>query len=281
MNILAWLRILRPLQWIKNLMLFFPPFLGGEILRPGLLQSGVIPFASFCFVSSSTYVLNDLLDVSNDRNHPKKKDRPIPSGQIPKAGAALLSAVLFVAGIVLGLQVSKMFLVILVSYVVVSCAYSLQLKQLAIVDIFCISAGFILRLEAGGEAFRIVVSEWLFLSVFLLSIFLSTGKRLCEKQMLGDSAGRHRQALLSYPEGFLEGTMYLTGAVVLVTYTMYVISRHAPVYSVPLCTFGLLRYIFRVKSGLGGDPTESLLRDLPLLVTGVLWVIMVGWNVYG
>jgi hypothetical protein len=129
----------------------------------------------------------------------------------------------------------------------------------------------------------IVVSEWLFLSVFLLSIFLSTGKRLGEKQLLGTMACNHRKVLAGYPEGFLEGTMYMTGASVLVTYSMYVILRHSPLllYSVPLCSFGLLRYILRVQSGKGGDPTEALTRDVPLLMVGFAWAVLVGWGIYG
>jgi 4-hydroxybenzoate polyprenyltransferase len=151
------------------------------------------------------------------------------------------------------------------------------------VDIFCISAGFLLRLQAGGAAFNVVISEWLFLSVFLLSVFLSTGKRLAEKQRLGVAACHHRKALLAYPEGFLEGVLNMTGGAVLVTYTMYVISRHSAllVYTVPLCCFGLLRYILRVKTGKGGDPTESLTKDVPLLLVGMAWVVMVGWGIYG
>jgi decaprenyl-phosphate phosphoribosyltransferase len=118
------------------------------------------------------------------------------------------------------------------------------------------------------------------LSVFLLAIFLSTGKRLYEKNALGENAANHRKALESYPPGFLDGTMYMTGGAVLVTYTLYVIEHQVLIYTVPLCCFGLLRYILRVKSGLGGDPTESLVRDVPLLVVGVLWVLMVGWGIY-
>ena len=149
-------------------------------------------------------------------------------------------------------------------------------------DIFCISACFLLRLEAGGSAFTIVISEWLFLSVFLLALFLSTGKRLSEKTCLGAAAVMHRKSLNAYPEGFLDGVMYMTGAAVLVTYTMYVISRHSTllIYTVPLCSFGLLRYILRIRCGKGGDPTESLLKDVPLLIVGVVWAVMVGWGIY-
>lgn len=263
-------------------MLFFPPFLGGVILSSEVLTpAALLPLAAFCFTSSSTYVLNDILDATTDLNHPVKKLRPIPSGEVSKKYAACLLSALFLAGILLGFFVSRIFLAILISYFVVSSAYSLKLKRLPIIDLFCISAGFLLRLQAGGEAFGVKISEWLFLCVFLLAIFLSTGKRLHEKNMLGSNAVRHRQSLESYPEGFLEGTMYLTGAAVLVCYTMYVISRHGSVYAVLLCTFGLLRYILRVKSGLGGDPTESLLRDFPLLVTGIIWAFLVGWSIYG
>ena len=177
-------------------------------------------------------------------------------------------------------HVSSLFVILLIAYLAISVAYSTKLKELPLVDIFCIAAGFLLRLQAGGEASGVVISEWLFLSVFLLSLFLSSGKRLCEQNSMGDSAALHRKSLLSYPDGFLEGALYLTAAAALVTYAMYVISRHTLVYTVPLCTFGLLRYIFRVKAGLGGDPTESLINDVPLFVTSLIWLIMVGLNVY-
>ncbi len=281
MHLLACINLFRPTQWLKNLLLFFPPFLGGTFMRTGEIRHGIVPFAALCLASSSTYVLNDILDADTDRNHPQKKLRPIPSGLVSKYTAAVLAAFLLVGGIVLGWCISPLFLAILVSYVTITSAYSFKLKHLPIVDLFCISSGFILRLQAGGVSFGVAISDWLFLSVFLLSVFLSTGKRLHEKNMLGAMAGKHRQSLSSYPDGFLEGTMYLTGATVLVTYTMYVISRRGSVYTVVLCTFGLLRYIHRVKSGLGGDPTDALLHDPPLLLTGISWAILVGWGIYG
>jgi decaprenyl-phosphate phosphoribosyltransferase len=273
--------ILRPTQWLKNLIIFFPPFLGGELLTPGTLSRGIIPFIAFCLASSSAYVLNDVFDREHDRNHPRKKDRPVPSGSVSLSAAVILYIILLASAFILALRLSTVFLSILLLYLLISILYSLFLKRLPIIDLFCISAGFIFRLQAGGEAFGVEISAWLFLSVFLLSIFLSTGKRLYEKNALGEEAGRHRESLLLYPPGFLDGTMYMTGAAVLVTYTMYVISRHSLIVTVPLCCFGLLRYILRVKSGLGGDPTESLLKDLPLFVVGVLWAVMVGWGIYG
>jgi len=275
------LSILRPTQWLKNLMLLFPAFLGGELLAPGVIFRSGIPLLSFCLASSSAYVLNDILDRTFDSHHPVKKNRPLPSGRITLSAAFILYAILLAGGVALASRISTVFLAIVLAYLSISVLYSLYLKKLPIVDLFCVSAGFLLRLQAGGEAFSIPVSEWLFLSVFLLSLFLSTGKRLCEKKALGDAAGNHRKSLESYPPGFLDGTMYMTGGAVLVTYTLYVIEHHVLIYTVPLCCFGLLRYILRVKSGLGGDPTESLLKDGPLFVVGLLWAVMVGWGIYG
>ncbi|MBI2354860.1 MAG: decaprenyl-phosphate phosphoribosyltransferase [Deltaproteobacteria bacterium] len=275
--------LLRPQQWLKNLMIWFPPFLGGALLQPGMVMRGLLPFFSFCMASSATYILNDIRDRDNDRHHPDKMSRPLPSGRISTISASLLALLLVFVAAGTAWAVSGAFLLCLALYVVLSAAYSIRLKEYALIDIFCISAGFLLRLQAGGAAFDIAITEWLFLSVFLLAVFLSTGKRLSEKNRLGVAAADHRRALVSYPDGFLEGAMYMTGAAVLVTYTMYAISRHSSllVYTVPLCCFGLLRFILRVRSGGGGDPTESLLKDLPLFIVGLLWAVLVGWGVYG
>jgi 4-hydroxybenzoate polyprenyltransferase len=281
MNLREVSALVRPTQWLKNAILYFPPFLAGEILAPGMFMRGVVPLISFCLASSSGYVLNDILDRECDRKHPEKMKRPLPAGKISVAAAIAVCILLLSSSLYLATIVSPVFLYLLLAYSAISICYSIKLKNLPLVDLFCISSGFLLRLQAGGEVFQVRISAWLFLSVFLLSVFLSTGKRLCEKNTLGDSAGTHRKSLLSYPLGFLDGTMYMTGGAVLVTYTLYVIEHHVLIYTVPLCCFGLLRYILRVKSGLGGDPTESLLKDGPLFVVGVLWAVMVGWGIYG
>jgi decaprenyl-phosphate phosphoribosyltransferase len=276
----AYLRLMRPHQWLKNLMIFFPAFLSGAIIQPGLAQRGVLPMLSFCLGSSATYVLNDLLDAGNDRNHPRKCGRPIASGRVGTAQAVLFALVLAAASLGSAFQVRGLFPWLLLSYLAVSVCYSVKLKDVAIVDIFCIAAGFVLRLEAGGSALDVIISEWLFLSVFLLSVFLSTGKRLCEQRGLGEGAANHRKSLEGYPPGLLDMAMAMTGAAVLVTYTMYSISKPHLIYTVPLCTFGLLRYTLRVKAGGGGDPTDALLRDFPLFATGLLWVVAVASGIY-
>lgn len=274
------IKILRPHQWLKNLMLFFPPFLGGLALQRDLLQAGLVPFAAFCCASSASYIFNDLMDLETDLRHPLKSRRPLAAGALqPGYVMFLMLGLLIVAG-VLGKMVSTLFLVYMGLYLIISGCYSLFLKNWPIVDVFCIATGFVLRLYAGGEAFRVEISDWLFLTVFLLALFLSFGKRCGEQNLLGEDAGGHRPSLTRYPGGFLESAMYLSGGTVLVTYAVYAIGRPVLVYSVPLCMFGLLRYLLRVKSGKSGDPTESLLRDFPLLVTGLLWTLLVGWSVY-
>jgi 4-hydroxybenzoate polyprenyltransferase len=264
-------------------MLYFPPFLGGTLFSDSLSFRLLLPFIAFCAASSATYILNDLFDKGQDNHHPEKKHRPIASGKVSPNFALLVVVVLLVCSVIIAQNISGSFLLLMAAYFAISLAYSAKLKEIALVDIFCISSGFLLRLQAGGVAFNVAISEWLFLSVFLLSLFLCIGKRFAEKQQLGDAAHHHRKALATYPNGFLEGTMYMTAGSVLVTYTMYVITKHSSLllYTVPLCCFGLLRYILRVQSGKGGDPTESLTRDIPLLIVGVVWVLMVGWGIYG
>lgn len=283
MKTLSYIKLLRPKQWLKNLMLLFPPFLGGILLQNLLFPAIILPFMIFCFASSSVYIINDAVDCNADRHHPTKRFRPLPSGEVTTGVALLIAALLLVSAIYLANLITIKFMAFLLSYLLISVGYSLFLKNYPVVDIFCIASGFIFRLLAGGEAFNIVISEWLFLTVFLLALFLSTGKRYSEKNVLGCEAGLHRKALSAYPDGFLDGLLFMTGSAVLVTYSMYVISRHSSLllYTVPLCCLGLLRYILRVQSGMGGDPTESLLKDSPLMVIGVLWALLVGISIYG
>lgn len=278
--VVAIIQLLRTHQWLKNLMLFFPPFLGGALLTQGVVIKGAIPFVAFSLASSAGYLINDLMDRETDLNHPRKSSRPLASGKVSVKTAKILAVMLTVSAVVIGIFVSKTFLMLVLAYLAVSIAYSCCLKNIPVVDLFCIATGFLFRLMAGGAVFGIRVSEWLFLSVLLLSLFLSAGKRLSEKQLLADTAGGHRKVLAHYPEGFLEGVLFMTGSAVLVTYTMYTLSHRTLLYTVPLCCFGLLRYILRVKAGLSGDPTESLLRDPWLLVVGAGWSVMVGWGIY-
>ena len=278
---LALIRLLRPHQWLKNLILFFPPFLGGKLTT--IASSGHVlwlaPLA-FCLASSATYIINDLFDVEADRNHPQKCQRPIAAGQVSRSTAAVLAFCCFVCALAASFAIGWLFTAMLLLYMGITLIYSVSLKHLPVVDIFCISSGFVIRLFAGGIAFSVVISDWLFLSVFLLALFLSAGKRLGETYVLGNGNGDHRKVLREYPPGTLELFMVFCGSTVLVTYTMYVITKHHLVYTVPLCCFGLFRYMINVKRGASGDPTDALLKDPVLFAVGCAWAIMVGFAVY-
>lgn len=280
MKFLFALNIIRPKQWIKNLMVFFPPFLSGSFFYPDILNKGIAPFLAFCFASSCSYVFNDIYDFDYDAVHPRKRTRPLASGKVSMAVARGLVVLLLILSLALAWSVSTLFVLYVGAYLAVSGLYTLFLKRIPVFDVFCISLGFVLRLYGGGEAFDVYVSDWLFLSVFLLSLFLSFGKRFSEQKILGNEAGSHRSTLKDYPGGFLESAMYLTGSAVLMTYAMYAINTPLMVYTVPLCVFGLLRYLMRIKAGNDGDPAEVLFKDPALFVVGVLWGIAVGFSVY-
>jgi 4-hydroxybenzoate polyprenyltransferase len=275
-----WLKLLRPLQWTKNLLLLFPPFLSGALFHEGMLSRAIIPIAAFCCAASSGYVFNDLRDLNQDIHHPSKRHRPLASGRLNKTAAKVLFLMLLGLSLALAWQLSSVFLMYLVLYFLVSVAYTTLFKNWAILDIFFISFGFVLRLYGGGEAFSVYISDWLFLSVFLLAVFLSFGKRYSERHNLGEVAVVHRRTLAEYPPGFLESGLYLSGSTVLVTYAFYAINTPLLVYTFPLCMFGLLRYLLRIKSGGGGDPTEALVKDPMLCMTGIAWLLLVGWIIY-
>lgn len=279
---MAYIKLIRPVQWLKNLMLFFPPFLAGSFFHLPSAKLFFLPFMTFCVASSAAYIFNDYRDVARDRAHPVKKGRPLACGAISPTSALVTAVMLIALSLSIALTISVTFSYMLVLYMLISLSYSIFLKGYPVVDIFCISSGFLLRLLAGGEAFHVTVSSWLFICVFLLSIFLSTGKRLAEKELLNSNAEMHREVLSAYPDGVLDGFLYMSGSSVLVAYSIYVVSRDSLLLlcTVPLCAFGLFRYILRVKCGKGGDPTESLTRDTPLLLVGLSWAVLVAAGVY-
>ncbi len=277
----SWLQLLRPHQWVKNLMLLFPPFLGGTLLHIDSFHALLLPILSFSMASSSVYIINDIMDIEQDIHHPVKKNRPLPSGRI-RTGEAIGAAILItlLSGIT-GAFISPGFLVILGIYIVISNSYSLFLKSIPLVEIFCVVSGFLLRLEAGGVAFAIHISDWLFLSVFLLALFLVSGKRLSELLHAGGQPpGLIRPVLKKYPDNFFQAAMSISGSAVLVTYTMYVIDHHSNILIIPLCCFGLLRFSLRVLAGRGGDPTRALLKDPQLLAVGIAWALLVLFDTY-
>ena len=277
---LTYISFLRVNQWTKNLLLLFPPLFGGVLFSPEVASKILPAILAFCFAASSNYIVNDIKDIEVDKNHYTKKKRLLASGKASKSKALLLAFVFLVAAFLTAFFVSNMFWLYLLSYMVISFLYTFLLKNVVIMDIFFISFGFLIRVLAGGEAFGVEVSKWLFMTVFMVALFLATGKRLGELILLGPGAEKHRKSLALYSQSFLEGALWFSASSALVTYALYTLDQKSGLfYTVPLAAFGFLRYIFISKEG-RGDPTDALLKDKQIMAVGVIWLIAVCSFVY-
>jgi len=275
------MKLLRPHQWLKNLLLLFPPFFGGKMLDAGVLAVLIPSFVSFSLAASSGYILNDIMDREVDKLHISKKKRPIAHGDVSIVTAIFLAAFLLATALIVSSSVSRQFEAFLIIYFFISFLYSLYFKHVAIIDIFFVSFGFLIRVLAGGEAFRVAVSSWLFLTVFVVSLFLAVAKRLGEKTIIGSDGSLHRKVLAEYPPQFLEGIMWVTSSVAIVMYALYTIENNKNlIYTVPIAFFGFLRFIYITNHNGKGDPTEALLHDPQITITGIGWLIAVAAVVY-
>ena len=271
----SYLKLLRPSQWIKNLLLLFPPFFAGRMLSPSFTGKVIPALLAFCLAASCSYIINDIIDVESDRNHEGKKKRSIASGDISVSKAISVATILFFSAIYISFLVSTNFLLYIIAYLLISLSYTFIFKEIVILDIFVISLGFLVRVLAGGEAFGVAVSNWLFMTVFMVSLFLATGKRIGEMVFLGDEAHTHRKSLSSYSTNYLEGVLWFSASSALVMYSLYTLEHRSRLfYTVPIAAFGLLRYIYIAKEG-KGDPQEALLGDRQVMVVGIVWFLVI------
>jgi decaprenyl-phosphate phosphoribosyltransferase len=268
--------LLRPKHWIKNLFLFAAPFFGGSLFSDTTLFMAFPAFISFSLCASAGYILNDVSDVENDKLHDKKKKRAIASGSVRKENAWIFATFLGVSSLIIAFKLSLFFLFFILLYFSIQITYSLYLKAIPIIDIFCIASGFVIRVLAGGAAFHVVVSKWLLLTMFMISLVLAAGKRIGEVNTLNEKAEGHRRSLRYYSQATLNEILLIASASSLIAYALYTIEQFPNlVYSVPIVTFGLFRYIMLSKQGLG-DPTDAMTRDNWLAATVALWLLLVG-----
>jgi decaprenyl-phosphate phosphoribosyltransferase len=268
--------LLRPKHWIKNLFLFAAPFFGGSLLSKTTLLIALPAFMAFSLCASAVYIVNDIQDVEYDRLHPKKKKRPIASGSISKSSALFFAFILATFSFVLSYEISSVFFYFILSYLAIQVLYSLYLKSIAVFDIFCIASGFVIRVLAGGSAFHVEVSRWLLLTMFMISLVLAAGKRLAEVKLLQEKAEEHRKSLDVNSISTLNEILLISSSGALIAYALYTVEQYQNlVYTVPVVTFGLFRYLLLSKKGMG-DPTESLTHDKWLALTVLLWLLMTG-----
>lgn len=293
----ATIELLRPAQWSKNLIIFaavlFSP--ARVVLdSPEVILRALQGFAAFCMLSSAVYALNDLLDLKADREHPKKKNRPLASGRIAPVTALLISGVLGTIGIAWAFWLDLYFGGIAVAYLVANLAYSLGLKRAVILDVLLLSMGFVLRAVGGVAVIRAMLPEvylsyWLILCAFLLSLFLALAKRRHEIALLGESAAIHRPSLAGYSLTFIDQMLAALCAATLVAYSLYTISddtfKHygtrALFWTLPFVVYGLFRYLYLIYNrGEGGDPSKLLVKDRATLINVACWVITTATIVY-
>lgn len=275
-DVLAYLKLLRLRHWVKNFFLFAAPFFGGKIFDDGTAVTAIPAFAAFSLCASAVYIFNDIRDREQDRCHPEKKHRPIASGHIAAGQAAVIALFFFVVSCLVSYMVGKPFLFYMLAYAFIQFGYSIYLKHIQIMDIFCIASGFVLRVIAGGAAFNVEVSNWLLLTMFMISLVLATGKRLTEVQILHEEVENHRKSLNNYSISTLREILLITSGAALICYALYTIEQFKSlVHTVPIVTFGLFRYLLLSKHGIG-DPTDALTKDKWLAVTLFIWLLLVG-----
>lgn len=281
--------LLRVHQWVKNAFVLAPAFFGGVLALDKFIDVLVPGFLCFCMVSSSIYILNDLMDVSADRQHPKKSKRPIASGKISVGTASLVMGVLFLIGAVGGYLVNKNFFLVLCVYAVINVGYSVYLKRISILDIMLVSSGFILRVLAGGILASVVISHWLYIMTFLIALFIAIAKRRDDVLLLESTGAEMRKSIKGYSLEFANAAMAMMSAVIIVAYLLYVTSpeirdRHPdkPLYvSVVFVVAGLLRYLqITLVEKRSGSPTRIVLTDYFIQCVVLAWVIFFAVCIY-
>ena len=292
-RLLALLAALRPRQWTKNFAIFVGIVFAQRLLSFALFERVVVAFVAFCLASSSIYLLNDLLDLENDRQHPVKRHRPLASGNLPTSWAIAAMGILLVACASLTVLIffiprghqadifaslggsSLLFAVTVAAYLVLMVLYSVRLKHVVLLDVFIIASGFVLRILAGAVVIPVSISPWLYLVTVLLSLFLALNKRRHELVLLQGDASNHRQILKEYSVPLLDQMITIVTAATIMAYSLYTFQgptgNSRLMVTIPLVLYGMFRYLYLVYMRMeGGSPEELLLRDRHMLGTVVL-----------
>ncbi|MDD2866534.1 MAG: decaprenyl-phosphate phosphoribosyltransferase [Candidatus Omnitrophica bacterium] len=280
---------LRPQQWVKNIVLFAGLIFSQNFFDPR--RSAVVLAAAvvFCLASSALYLLNDILDIEADRKHPQKKNRPLASGRIRPIAAHVLSYTLMLWAFIAAYILNRNFGIILTVYLILEFSYSAYLKNVVILDIFCISAGFLLRVVAGAVVIDVPISNWLLICTIFLSLFLALGKRRGEMVLLEGRAADHRPVLAHYSLPFIDQMMTVVTASTILSYVLYALSPQTTAkfhtrnlqYSIIFVVYGIFRYLYLVfQKKEGGAPEKVLFSDKPLLFDLLLYMAAVIAAVY-
>jgi 4-hydroxybenzoate polyprenyltransferase len=269
---------MRPRQWVKNLFVFAGLIFSRNAANPDMLLPAMVTFIVFCLLSSAVYLVNDIFDIDSDRQHPKKKKRPLAAGKITVKGAARAAFVLAAAALAGAFAMNRALGALAVLYIALMLLYTFYLKQHIILDVFTIAAGFVLRVIAGTVVIDVYLSPWVVVCTGFLALFMALGKRRNEVRILGGDADKHRRALGDYTLPLLDQMISIVTASTIVTYFLYTFKTGQgldSVATVPFVLFGLFRYLYLVyNENSGGSPEEIVLTDRPLQVDIVLWLVV-------
>jgi 4-hydroxybenzoate polyprenyltransferase len=275
---------LRPKQWAKNLLVFAGLVFSRNLFDTTNFLRSLAGFVAFCLLSGAVYLVNDLVDVANDRLHPLKRFRPIASGRL-KSGkakvAAVVAAAIALAG---GWALDWRFGAIGLAYFLMQLAYSFKLKHMVVLDVMTVAAGFALRAVAGTVLVHVTISSWLFVCTILGALFIALAKRRHELLFLAGGGEAHRGVLGKYSEALLDQMMAVATSSTLIAYCLYTIApetvakfgTHNLMLTVPFVLYGVYRYLYLVyRKEMGGAPEKVLLTDVPLIIDVLLWMASV------
>jgi 4-hydroxybenzoate polyprenyltransferase len=274
---------LRPKQWIKNFFIFLPVIFGGKLFEPAVVFHCVIAFFLFSFAASAVYLINDVIDIEKDKLHPIKKLRPITSGKVSLVQAVIMAAILAVVSIPLSFLLNARFGAIVLAYLLLNFIYSKFLKEVVIVDVFCVSLFFLLRIMAGSVVSGVELSHWIVFMIALLALFLGFNKRRQEINLLSETAGGHRGVLKKYHTYFIDQISSIVTSSIVVVYMLYTVDARTVkvygtshlIYTIPFVYYGIFRYLYILhdKYQGEGDPTRILFADRKTQVNIVLWLL--------
>ena len=278
--------LLRPHQWLKNVFVFLPLFFHGDLGNVPMLVKALVAFFAYSLAASGIYCLNDLIDVEADRRHPKKRKRPIALGAVSKGCACMLVALCWMASaaviMLLGADACWKALAIIVFYIVMNIAYCLKLKRMAIVDVFVIAVGFVLRMFIGGVVTGVSMSQWIVLMTFLLALFLAFAKRRDDVVIYEDAGVKARENVNRYNLPFMNQVIGIVCSITMVCYIMYTVSpettvrmgsSHVYLTSVFVLA-GIIRYLqLTIVDTKSGSPTKVLMKDRFVQCSIILWIL--------
>jgi decaprenyl-phosphate phosphoribosyltransferase len=270
LRLAAVFRLLRPRQWVKNVFVLAPLLFAERLRDPSSVLEALQATLIFTLASSVVYVLNDLQDLTADRQHPTKRySRPLASGEVSETTGRVVLGLLAVA-FLLSIFMVPAIAAVVSAYLALNVGYTLRLKRVPVVDLFCLASGFVLRVFAGAVAISVPLSSWMLITTLSLALYLAAIKRREELSRSGQGA---REVLGSYTPGLLDRYALIAAASAIVFYSLFVMTvRPGLVVTIPLVLFGLFRYWYIVESmGVGESPTDALLRDIPLALTVVGW----------